>query len=75
MFNLHNYNLVEIAIGFFTNIMPNQQMSFIHGSEQDEMTQWHYFRKKLHVILPKNKIFIQINFWTIIFEYLNIKWL
>jgi hypothetical protein len=30
MFNLHIYNLVEIAIKILDDIVPNQQVRFIH---------------------------------------------
>jgi len=35
------------------------------GCKWDTTSQWCYFRKGLHVLLPKNHFFIQMNFWTI----------
>jgi hypothetical protein len=34
-----------------------------YGWKQDIMSQWCYFRRGLHVLLPKNIFFIQMNFW------------
>ncbi len=33
----------------------------------DQMSQWRYFKKGLHVLLPRNKFFIQTKFWTMFF--------
>jgi hypothetical protein len=42
--------------------------SIAYRCKKDQMSQWHYFRKRLHVLLPENNFFIQMNFWTIVLQ-------
>jgi hypothetical protein len=43
-----------------------ENLSFVEnndlGHQRNKMNQWHYFRKGLHVLLPKFVFFIQMNF-------------
>jgi hypothetical protein len=39
-----------------------KQLQPSRGYEENQMSQWHYFRKWLHALLFKNNFFIQMNF-------------
>jgi hypothetical protein len=42
------------------------------GYKQNTMSQQDYFRKGMHVFLPKNNFFIQMNFETFFFQFVII---
>jgi hypothetical protein len=38
------------------------------GHKWDKTRQWRYFRKELHVLLPKKTFFIWMNFWILFLQ-------
>jgi hypothetical protein len=50
------------ALSLGVNVKEAIMTPYTNGCKQDQTSQQCYFRKGQHVLLPKNKIFIQMSF-------------